>query len=345
LRFINLIRKEFGLHHYIWIYTNGDLVTRKKLKLLKNAGINEIRFDLAARNYDLKPLELAVGTLDVVTVEIPAIPEDVDLVKSLLTRLEKIGVKYLNLHQLFLNDVNYARLSKRNYTFLKSKDHTGYPVIESEFAAYEILTHATRIKSKIGINFCSSTYKNRFQLAARGRRLASLCLKDFDTITKTGLIRRFVAEISKKNLETFIKACKKSSSYKLKWIDDLGIDKGLAFQINPEPMECADGKDNEDTEDELADENDPIKRDRIRKGLSETYTSLGIIKNDLSFVKKAMCATRDKTSEILKMLFSIRHAFSLHQSLYTLGWIIVLTIYAKNRMVSKNGFILLASLR
>jgi len=74
LTYIKKIRERLGRSIYIWLYTNGDLVDKKKLKALKEAGLNEIRFDIAARKYDLKAAKIAVGIIDKVTVEIPAIP-------------------------------------------------------------------------------------------------------------------------------------------------------------------------------------------------------------------------------------------------------------------------------
>jgi len=58
IEYIKLIRDCLGSQHYIWIYTNGDLVTEDKLKRLKDAGLNEIRFDLSATDYNLKPVAL-----------------------------------------------------------------------------------------------------------------------------------------------------------------------------------------------------------------------------------------------------------------------------------------------
>lgn len=55
----NFINDEFShLNIYFWLYTNGINVTEDKCKLLKNNGINEIRFDLAATNYSNNNLNI-----------------------------------------------------------------------------------------------------------------------------------------------------------------------------------------------------------------------------------------------------------------------------------------------
>ena len=91
LTYIRKIRERLGDEIYLWAYTNGDLINKNRLKALKEAGLNEIRFDIAAREYDLKAVELAVKVMDKVTVEIPAIPEDYDVLTKCLPRMRQMG--------------------------------------------------------------------------------------------------------------------------------------------------------------------------------------------------------------------------------------------------------------
>ena len=116
LEYINEIKRTFGDRHYIWAYTNGDLATRQNLSLLKTAGLNELRFDIAANNYDLAAVEKAVGHMETVAVEIPAIPEDVESLKPIIIEMEKVGVKYLNLHQLMKTKHNSKHMTLRGYS-------------------------------------------------------------------------------------------------------------------------------------------------------------------------------------------------------------------------------------
>jgi len=189
LEHIRKVRAEFGPKHYIWAYTNGDLVTEKRFRLLREAGLNELRFDLAARGYDLKPLTLATKYIDVVTVEIPAIPEHLAIVKSILGDLERIGVKYLNLHQLLITRFNYELMKKRGYAFINLNSRFP-PVLESELCAFEIMLHAIKINSKLGINYCSTAYKHHFQEMAFRKRYSDFCKKRFERTTSTAYIRK-----------------------------------------------------------------------------------------------------------------------------------------------------------
>ena len=58
-----------------------------------------------------------------VAVEIPAIPEDYETVRKLLPDMQKIGVRHLNLHQLYASEHNYRELARRGYTIAPSVEH------------------------------------------------------------------------------------------------------------------------------------------------------------------------------------------------------------------------------
>jgi len=202
LSYIKEIRKNFGKEIYIWIYTNGSLINEDKLRKLKEAGLNEIRFNISARNYDLRPVELAVNIIDTVSVEIPAIPEDYKIVEKCLPKMQKIGVKYLNLHQLFATEFNYKNFVKRTYTFLHNHP---FPIFESEITALKLMRYAIYNRIGLPINYCSGAYKNMFQ--SRGvRRWAALLVKeDFEEITDIKFIRRLSIQDSPPNIKKIIR--------------------------------------------------------------------------------------------------------------------------------------------
>ena len=81
LAYLSAVRKRCGDDVHLWLYTNGTLLTTDLCSRLRDAGLNEIRFDLGAVRYNLKKLRLAVGCIPTVTVEIPAVPEDEELLK------------------------------------------------------------------------------------------------------------------------------------------------------------------------------------------------------------------------------------------------------------------------
>lgn len=197
LEYIKGIRRWFGDKHYIWVYTNGDLVTEEKLSLLKQAGLNELRFDIAATNYDLTAVEKAVGYIDSVSVEIPAIPEDLEKLKSILKEMTKIGVKHLNLHQLMQTKHNSENLNQRGYSPVNEDKYPDQaPILESEFAALELQMYAIEIKSDLGINYCSRCYKDKFQGMAHRKRAVMFCKEKNIDQTGTGYLRKVAIDAS-----------------------------------------------------------------------------------------------------------------------------------------------------
>jgi pyruvate formate-lyase activating enzyme-like uncharacterized protein len=202
LSHITAIRQEFGNSLYLWMYTNGDGVDRSTLKKLQDAGLNEIRFDLSARKYDLAPVVLSKEYIPTVTVEIPAIPEDFDLLKDMVGEMESAGVNFLNLHQLSASEYNYKALSRRNYHFLHNPATS---IFESELCALKLLVFAREHGVQLPINYCCSAYKDRFQRRDRRTRLSRAGLKGFEEITSAGYIRSFRVRDSRDKIESMVR--------------------------------------------------------------------------------------------------------------------------------------------
>ena len=205
--YLERIREEFGQDIYLWVYTNGDLVDREKLRTLKALGLNEIRFNISARNYGLEKVELAIPDIETVTVEIPAIPEDYPVVLEKMARMEKMGVKHLNIHQLNVNEHNYRELARRGYTFLHQ--HT-VAVLESELAALKLIRHALEQDLTLPVNYCCVHYKNVFQRRGDRTRTAGLVKKPFEDLTDTGHIRQLSVRASGNRIEELIAAFRRN---------------------------------------------------------------------------------------------------------------------------------------
>ena len=214
LSHINAIRHEFGNSLYLWMYTNGDGVDRSTLKRLQDAGLNEIRFDLSARKYDLTPVVLSKEYIPTVTVEIPAIPEDFDLLKNMVGEMESAGVNFLNLHQLLSTEYNYKALSRRNYHFLHQRT---IPVFESEICALKLLVFAREHEVQLPINYCCSAYKDRFQCGGERTRLSRVVLKGFEEITNAGYIRSFLVRDSRDKIESMVRQIEETHGSADRW--------------------------------------------------------------------------------------------------------------------------------
>ncbi len=217
LAHIKAIRQEFGNSVYLWIYTNGDRVNRGSLKILQKAGVDEIRLDISARKYDLAPVHLAKEYIPTVTVEIPAIPEDFDLVKGLLGRMEAAGINFLNLHQLNVTEYNYKAFRRRNYHFL----HQPYiAVFETEICALKLLLFARENQIGLPINYCSSIYKSRFQGRDVLARKSRILIKGFEEITNAGYIRSFRVLDAPDRIKSMVRRLEEANCPPERWQSD-----------------------------------------------------------------------------------------------------------------------------
>jgi len=214
IAYISAVKKRFGDHLYVWMYTNGTLAKKDMILKLSDAGLDEIRFDIGATGYSLEPASEAVGHIGHVTVEIPAIPEDFEIMKRKIPEMHERGVDFLNLHQLRLTPHNYSRLAGRNYTYLHGEKVT---VLESETAALNLIRYVHENRLVLPVNYCSFVYKNRFQKAAARKRSAEHIAKPYEDITKNGYIRSLCISGKADDIRTQIKRFRLSGSDEKLW--------------------------------------------------------------------------------------------------------------------------------
>ncbi|MFO8087381.1 MAG: radical SAM protein [Bacteroidales bacterium] len=185
MAYIRELRHSCSPDLYIWIYTNGILGNASIYKKLGQAGLNEIRFDIGATGFSIEKLRGAAGFIPNVTIEIPAVPEEKEKLKSMIPEIINAGVTRINLHQMRLTPYNAPQLEKRNYTFIAAERPI---VMESELAALEIMEYAREKGFNIGINYCSFYFKYRFQKAGY-RKILAQRLKPDAVLTECYYIR------------------------------------------------------------------------------------------------------------------------------------------------------------
>lgn len=157
-KIIPLISHISSLGKYQYIYTNGTLVTENKLKTLRDSGLDEIRFNLAATNCSddiIKVVSMATKYIKNVCIESPMYS---DFFNSFIQKKNKIldtGFSYLNLAELHLNDNNINNFQEDIY-ILKY----GYvSPISSRRLTYDLMEIASTEKWNIVINDCSNERK------------------------------------------------------------------------------------------------------------------------------------------------------------------------------------------
>ena len=154
---------------YQWIYTNGTLLTKGMLKQLKSAGINEIRFNLAATNFDPKIIEKLYWVRENnlwTTVEIPSIPE---VYKALVEDglLTKIPINQLNLAEMQLMFPIHWASYVNGGSVVKYTTYHGFHPSDSWEITYKILLAAKEASIDYIINDCSAQAKYLQQMAKK----------------------------------------------------------------------------------------------------------------------------------------------------------------------------------
>jgi hypothetical protein len=191
LEFLKQVKQNCPKVEHVWMYTNGILASDDKLKALGEAGLDEIRFDLGAVNYNPKVLKNAAKFIKNVTVEIPAVPHEKEQLLSVLPLLCEYGVSNLNLHQLRLTKYNAPKLLQHEYTMLHGEQPT---VAESEITALEIMAFVASEGLPIGVNYCNFQFKNRFQKAGFRHKMAEILKLENEEITQNGFLRTIEAD-------------------------------------------------------------------------------------------------------------------------------------------------------
>ncbi len=161
------------------LYTNGDRADAALLRRLKDAGLDSIRFDAAARDYDLTPVRRAREIFEEVAVEIPVVPEDMPKLKAMVLDLDALGVPHLNIHELFLCAENNERVlaeGERPKDVAQSTHLLWRPTARSLESCLQLLLFAAKNCRTLGVYLCSCGTQetiSRRGLARRRRRSAA----------------------------------------------------------------------------------------------------------------------------------------------------------------------------
>ena len=109
------IEKQTKKRPWYYLYTNGILADIDMILKLKDLGFDEIRLHLGASNFSkkvYKNMPGAVRHFKAVTVETPAWPPHRKKLFEMLSMIEDIGVKHLNIGEVEINQLNYKNISR-----------------------------------------------------------------------------------------------------------------------------------------------------------------------------------------------------------------------------------------
>jgi len=186
LKYVKVVKEEFGARFHIHMYTNGTLMDEKKLSKLADVGLDEIRF----HSWDEKAWNLVEVARDCglcAGFEMPVIPMSpyIRRLKDLALHLDRMGGGFLNLNELEFGEANRKKLLRMG---LKPSSESEVAVSGSKEVAKDILNFVERNTGIKGY-FCPAIQKD-YQMWVRWRRRARRTAESYEDVTEDGTIFR-----------------------------------------------------------------------------------------------------------------------------------------------------------
>jgi pyruvate formate-lyase activating enzyme-like uncharacterized protein len=198
IEYIKYLKNEFGADHQIHLYTVPDY-DHALLQKLAEAGLDEIRFHLPVSTWSgksgkhLNRIEAAFKTEPImdVGVELPALPDKFEELKTAAETLNDLGCAFLNLNELEFSETNWKELRKHGFDV---KNDISAGVAGSEEVAVKLVEHADERSFDMGVHYCSASFKDAIQLRKRILRRAKNTRRPLDVVTDEGMFIRGVIE-------------------------------------------------------------------------------------------------------------------------------------------------------
>ncbi len=198
VRFVKLLKSFFGSGYHIHLYTPGLYASRSTIKMLAEAGVDELRFHVHKLE-ELEKLRFSLEAGMATGVEVPAIPGSLSFLKSLAKKLEDIcGECFLNINELEFSETNYMKLLQRGFQL---KEGSMAAVEGSEETAVKLLEWAEEEGLSISIHYCPSSLKDRVQTKRRLQRRMVNVKHPSEEVFNPPLLRRLEVLLNASKLE------------------------------------------------------------------------------------------------------------------------------------------------
>ncbi|MEM4491560.1 MAG: radical SAM protein [Sulfolobales archaeon] len=177
LEVIKVLKDVFGSRFHVHLYTSGVGLTEEIMGRLVSAGLDELRVHVVS-DRSLEAVELALNYPVDVVVENPAIPSDSERLKNLVSTLSSLGVKYVNLNELEVSELNFDLLSLKGFRVSSS----GRSVEGSREVALEVLKWVEEAGLGLSVHYCPALYKDAYQYPRRLLRRALATRRVFEEL-------------------------------------------------------------------------------------------------------------------------------------------------------------------
>lgn len=190
LKYIKLLKGFFGQGHHIHLYTNGKLASKEALLKLKSAGLDEIRFHPARKDWgrvaEAKALGMYAGA------EVPAIPCEAGKVEEFIRYLASVKADFINLNQLEFCPQNAFQMRQRGSRVVGGAMAAAEG---SEETAMEIIRWSESEGIEFPVHYCPSSVKDAVQTKNRLVRRAANAARPWEELLGDGLVGKFVVSV------------------------------------------------------------------------------------------------------------------------------------------------------
>lgn len=191
-RYVKLLKREFGDSFHIHLYTMGT--DPRRVARLGRAGVDEIRFHPPAAAwsrmersaYPLAVKRAMESGMDI-GLEVPIIPNLSHDLTKLISWAQSADLDFVNLNEMEFSETNRAALRKRGFRVGRGKS---YGVGGSDRIAISIISR----QWSISVHYCTSAYKDSWQLRERIKRRAGNVAQPWDVVTEDGTLVKGVIE-------------------------------------------------------------------------------------------------------------------------------------------------------
>jgi pyruvate formate-lyase activating enzyme-like uncharacterized protein len=210
--YIVLLKKKFGESFHIHLYTSA-LKNADHLSDLVATGLDEVRFHPLPRtweNMDASPIKKTIqhmidSSIDV-AIEIPVLPKKEKEIFSLVSWANRQGIQWVNLNELEFSERNCNAFLSQGY---RVKNAISAAVKGSQETAGKILKMSQKENLKIGVHYCSVSFKDGVQLKNRILRRAKHIARPYDVITNEGTLIKGVVYPSNLSLPSLLSLLQK----------------------------------------------------------------------------------------------------------------------------------------
>ncbi|MDH7517567.1 MAG: radical SAM protein [Candidatus Thermoplasmatota archaeon] len=211
-KYISLLKKNFGESFHIHLYTSG-LRNGEHIGELVSAGLDEVRFHPMPNYWSeiekspiISAIKNALKTDIDVAFEIPSLPNMEREMFSLIRWAEGNGLSWVNLNELEYSERNCDALSLRNYVV---KNDISAAVKGSQETALKVLSMVSKEDFRVGVHYCSSSFKDGIQLRNRIMRRANNVARGHEVISDDGTLIKGAIYSKKESLQKLFLSLKR----------------------------------------------------------------------------------------------------------------------------------------